>query len=174
MSAIVRLGSPSPAKRASHLAATGSGSCRRTGSKSETPAELELARRVHRGRNYAEVRGLSGIVKDRPHAGHVGHSQLGVVGDVVGRNLEAKIALLADREVLVERDVDILGAHRAHMIEVGRRRSRNERISEAVIRTSWWNAGKAEAGVVEPPVCRVGRAFAGVAPYIGALVEVGG
>src|SRR5215472_11374663 len=68
-------------------------------SERESRSELELAWRIHGAGHLAELLRLRWIREHRRHVGHVGISQLRVVGNVVRRDLKAQIAFPAKGKV---------------------------------------------------------------------------
>ena len=144
-------------KRASRLAAAGSVVVAEQAVRleREAPTELELPWVVDRRLDQSKVR-RHGQVR------YTWHSKLGAVSDVVRRHLQAKGPFPAQGHGLVEREVEILCAHGAHVIKICRRATCHERAGRS---------GKAVG--IEPCFKRVRCALAWITRHVGPLIEIG-
>src|SRR5271168_3391185 len=136
-------------------------------SECESCPKLELARRVGVCRDLAET------VIDPPGAigGHTRRRKLWLVGDVIGRDIEAEIPLFAQLEISGECEIQIIGSHGADTIKICWRSSRNKRVSVKRIAASFGSRHR-EAARSEPHRRRMWRALARIADDIGPLIEV--
>src|SRR5208282_6173061 len=128
------------------------------GSERKSRPKLELTRRVGSCRDLTEAgsRRPPGI-----SSGHIRRCKLRPVGDVIRRNIKAEVPRFAQFDILGECEIQIVGSHRADMIKISWRIPRNEL------------AGRhCEAVACEPLRYRMWRPLAGIAGYIGPLIEV--
>ena len=88
--------------------------------KREARSKLELPRAVDGRCDLAEDSRLCWLGQHRGHVRDIWDPKLRPIAYVVGRDLEAYVAFFAEREVLVEGNIEVLCSHSANVVKICR------------------------------------------------------